>query len=628
LNRGEVGQKKMTKESALKMVQSIDRLKTYTEYADRNAKGKLPKSHKKYCDKNSKKFDQEMCELIEKIAVRDSINFPIQVKHCDKKGACRGSKQNSLNLVESDEGIFGNAGKLSNKIPVPKSAKEFLPRQKHSESHLYAVCYDQQDECDGMLWVPKNLAMCNGWFKGDDARASLGFIRDAIKNGAWSALWNPKSAKIRTKMALTGKSAKDAQKRAEVSSADAAETEGIIHPSRPVHHGECKKTKWEESQAADKKKSNQEVLKHLKQELEGLDYNERDQGYYSEALGKDAVQEKLTEAKAICEEAKEAGEGFDCDSDKTDEACESLQEECRRHGVDLSKTQCMTKEDLSETLRQAKNGASSGKTVTQSKAVARSKQRKQREADSSGADLMMDLLFPPYYYRYQPFCYPWYGGPTSYGFNDGYYGYPLVPNYGWGGGSFGGYYGYHGGYGMYGGPPPGVWLLQGLGRLAETTFRGLAWAGAQILEGASNFISGAAKFVGELWDGCFPKDGQASEVCIVIVAVLAAFFALFIAASVWFFHCRGKDENCRSWWYRGGRMRKKMRNWLSLWDAIEDDIYTTRGGQLLFDAVSVTQDQCLKKMQWGRDWVKMEDNEWDVAPVNGSDGQTNFSKKI
>ncbi|CAK0835734.1 unnamed protein product, partial [Prorocentrum cordatum] len=117
-------------------------------------------------------------------------NFPIRLKVCRARGGCNRPLGESRRLVDAGDDVFGNGG-LHTEIPIPDGQAENLWRESHQESHLYAVCYDQQDECDGVMWTPKNFDMCNGWFEADDARATLGIIGEAIKSGSWMDFWKP-----------------------------------------------------------------------------------------------------------------------------------------------------------------------------------------------------------------------------------------------------------------------------------------------------------------------------------------------------------------------------------------------------------------------------------------------------
>jgi hypothetical protein len=314
--------------------------------------------------------------------------------------------------------------------------------------------------------------------------------------------------------------------------------------------------------------------------------------------------ERLKEAKAICDEAQEDGDGTDCD--KKDATCQQLASACgglpQGYSVALQPEDCPSKEDLMDQLMARPKV--DGEALEEASLVETGRRRKYRRSyyyydrrRRRYGGLAMTILFPRYYYYgYRPYCYPWYG----YGHH--YYAYPIVPNVG----------GYTFGLGTF---HPGLMLIEGIGHLAFHTVRGLMWAGGQLVEATTWGIGSLFKFVGEC-------KGDAAKGCIAAAVVIAVIVALLIWAVVYYTHCVKDDANCKSWWYKGGRLRRKMKKWLRLWHRIEDHVYEERNSYLLFDGTMDTPDRCMKKLQWGRDWARMSENAWDQAPANASKIET------
>lgn len=615
-------------------------------------------------------------------------NFPISLKVCSQKGGCQKSApaskdDDTVQLVADQSGIFGT-GIPSPHIPIPEEAKENLPRESHDDTHMFAVCYDQQDECDGMMWVPKNLEMCNGWFEGDDARATLAFVGDSIENGGWSAYWKPESANVRAGAEISGGASDGA-----VTSDDAAEAAGILKDvGEATSTSECAVAKFEQSakdaahldneevlaelqrittQVADHMKEMQRASRTIQQDLNmerqaaenriseaqdrkdkaqnELDTHRSDLKDYTASpaieakMGdeineakkaiaiaekavaiaeKDASKEQqetasliasaeerraqrdmeevephrqalnsvLEDAGDLCTGAIEGGEGVDCDTGEDGKACRTLRDTCAQlpegNGVVITKAECMTKEQMLKALQSSVDGPEGGSLVQLSRRRKYSYDRRRRR----GGSLAMDLLFPPYYYYgYSPYCYPWYGG-----YGGGFYAYPMVPNVG----------GYTFGMGTF---HPGVMLLEGLGHLAFHSVQGIMWAGGQLVQGVS---WGVGNMFGFLKD-C---SGDSAGFCIGAAIVVAVVVALLIGAIVYYSHCVKSEENCRSWWYRGGRLRKKMKKWLGLWSIVEDNIYTGLQSTFIFDGMIAAPDSCMSHLQWGRNWAMMNDETW------------------
>jgi len=297
--------------------------------------------------------------------------------------------------------------------------------------------------------------------------------------------------------------------------------------------------------------------------------------------GEDAKEELMT-AHRMCKDAEEAGEGVDCGN--YDIACGQLKSKCTRlpegAGAHFSfKKVCLSKEDMEESLKPAEALIEEGEAADRNASFRSESRRRRRRAGS----VAMDLLFPPYYYSYHPYCYSWYG----YG-----YGYPIVP--------YGPFYG-HSAF-AFGPHAPGILLIQG----AFHAVRGLAWVGGELAGAAGSLL-------GNMYSGC---QGDGAAACFGIVTAVVVIISLALIGAAVHRHCKKKDENCRSWWYRGGRLRTKMRKWKGLWEGIEKHVYDDLGGTLIFDGLqAMSGDPCVDKMQWGRRWVPAADN-WDYWDEN------------
>jgi len=653
LNRGKVGGSVNVMDTQGEMMQGINLLKSFTrDAAYKTSDGKE--------------------------------NFPISLKVCSQKGGCQKSaptskEDDTVQLVEGQSGIFGS-GIPSPRIPIPEEAKEYLPREAHDDTHMFAVCYDQQDECDGMMWVPKNLEMCNGWFEGDDARATLAFVGDSIENGGWSAYWKPESANVRAGAEISGGVANAINSPAPVTKNDAKEAAGILQnfdprSGSPTSTSECAVAKFEQSSKDAARRDNEEVLEELqriqtqiidlmhqqnraaqkiqqdlrtelffqgaeerqamaevkldgsgvgggglrstlkalqntKQNGERIDETKKaiaiaekeqqEAAYEIESARarrdmqeveplRQALNSVLEDAGDLCTGAIEGGEGVDCATDEDGKACRTLRDTCAQlpqgHGVVITKAECMTKEKMLEALQSAAVDGPEGDSLVQlSRRRKYSYDRRRRRGGSS----TMDLLFPPYYYYgYSPYCYPWYGHNGG-----GFYAYPMVPNVG--------------GFGM-GTFHPGVMLLEGLGHMAFHAVQGVMWAGGTLAQSVSRVVGNQFGFL----QNCNgdDMDGKAAF-CLGSAVVVAIVVALLIGAIVIYSHCVQSEENCSSWWYRGGRLRKKMRKWLGLWGMVEDNIYTELQSTFIFDGMIAAPDSCMSHLQWGRNWAMMNDQTW------------------
>jgi len=338
-------------------------------------------------------------------------------------------------------------------------------------------------------------------------------------------------------------------------------------------HSGCPTSDFMVQQEMDSLSDNKETLQEVTDVLRSYEYKKR--------RGEDG-KEELTTAYRMCKDAEEAGEGVDCATNNR--ACRDLRSQCvglpESAGVQLSfKRVCLTKAEMEETLEPTEAQIEEGKADLNASFGFESRRRRRR-----AGSLAMDLLFPPYYYSYHPYCYSWYG----YG-----YGYPIVP--------YGPFYGSHGAL-AFGPHAPGILLMQG----AFHAVRGLAWVGGEMAGAAGSAL-------GDMFSGC---QGDGAAICAGIMVAVVIIISLALIGSAVHRHCQKEDENCRSWWYRGGRLRSKMRKWKGLWEGIEKHVYDDLGGTLIFDGVqAMSSDPCVEKMQWGRRWVPAADN-WDYWDEN------------
>lgn len=536
LHRGKVEEKKGSKEKEELMLKGINALKAHTK----------------------EDFDN---------------NFPIRLKICRARGGCNRPIGESRQLVNVGDDVFGNGG-LHTDIPIPDDQAENLWRESHQDSHLYAVCYDQQDECDGVMWTPKNFDMCNGWFEADDARATIGIIGEAIKSGSWMDFWKPGKGTAGGTKDAVGPVSGGLAGQAGIDGEDLSMADGLKGGVR--EHSGCSTSDWMFQQEMDALNDNKETLQEVNDALRNYTEKKR--------RGEDGKAE-LTTAYRMCKDAEEAGEGVDCD--KGNRPCQQLRSQCmglpEGAGARFSfKRVCLTKEQMEESLVEPGDALIEEGAADLGSVSRWSESRRRRRRSGS---LAMDLLFPPYYYSYHPYCYSWYG----YG-----YGYPIVPY---------GPFGYHSGIG-FGYHSPGILLMQG----AFHAVRGLAWVGGELAGAVGSGL-------GNMFEGC---QGDGAAVCFGIVAAVLIILSLALIGRAVHKHCQKKDENCRSWWYRGGRLRTKMRKWKGLWEGVEKHVYDDLGGTLIFDGVqAMSGDPCVEKMQWGRRWVPAADD-WDYWNENVS----------
>jgi len=507
-------------------------------------------------------------------------SFNIRLKLCTRPGGCRTSQpQQGGKFADSQEDIFGDGG-LTEQIPIPEHLKEFLPRVKHNEGHRFAICFDDQDDCDGMMWVPRSLHSCTGWFKAKDTRVSLGQLRDAVTSGWWGRFWTP-SGRQRLQDSL-GKKGKDITKEEEV----------LGEVTAVNKKKQCPRQEWQESEHRESEQDLREVRAALR---EAVDKREGLRQQAKRLQGKDQAQVRALQAQAderhqaavgVCREAEEAGEGSDCQEDEHE--CKKLAKECQKllqHP--LQPLPCRSREEMQQLLQASQGKASS--ELQKAGALAQGS-----EAGQEGGELyysrrrrrmrpMGDILFPPYYYHHHPYCYSWYGG------YHGFYAYPVMPNVG----------GFTFGLGTF---DPTLMAIEGMGHLVYHTARGLAY----VASGVGDALS---------WGGGGGGSFDCGDLCIagIFLVILLIVLVVVIYAVK---HCSKNEEACHSWWYRGGRMRKKAKKWMKLWNGLEDHVQQQQNAYLLFDAHANTAklDRCIKELQWGREWVGRADTRWVPAP--------------
>lgn len=574
---------------------------------------------------------------------RGDSEFTIGLKVC-ASGDCSQSGDESqairLEGLNSASALFGDA--LTNEIPVPASIVDDLPSPSQNPTDLYSICFDDQDECGGMMWVPKNMHSCNGWFGAKDARLTLAHLRDAIGGGFFGRAFSPDaSQRAREEMEIQ----KDV---ADVMHADS--TPGVQSPLNEadletidrVHSvPRTASCPLEEYRAAEEAEA-QEMYGDLLEQVTQSANLARDASLAARALlrsvapppprrrarshrrshrrsksrrhvpepearpdpeavaaaERDAAELqaesrlRLESAGDVCHEVRESGDN-DCSSLRDRTLCERLVRLCGSVGADIQVVRDSEEECQDPTTQLAPQRA---RDEDQASLVERdSAQLYHRRRGWAGAQrrrrssLMMSLLFPPVYYGYRPYCYSWHR------YSYYHYAYPIVPNVG----------GYSFGFGTF---HPGLMVIEAVGRVIYHSLRAIAWVGARLFEGTVSVATSAARSAGH----CDSDDGACGVVALVTVAI--------ILVTLMFTYCMSSEERCQgprhSRFFRHSRMARQGRRWANTWEAIESRVYDDTGGHLIFDSNIDTGSRCMTALQYGRRWVRKSDVTWFAATAN------------
>lgn len=280
-------------------------------------------------------------------------------------------------------------------------------------------------------------------------------------------------------------------------------------------------------------------------------------------------------AGKICKDAEEAGEGVDCKMSDASKDCFELSRVCLQFGHALTAPPCWSADQMAELMTVARPDDTES-LLQQSSLDNGYRHRRRRRHGST----FLNILFPPYYYHYTPYCYPWYG------YHGGFYAYPLYPMPSVGGFTFG--------LGTF---HPGLMAIEGMGHLAVHMGRGLVYVGNAIANG----VNGGGGFNLPSCDG---------DACLIVFIGIIAFILVTIVGVLVYKHCTSSEENCNTPWYHGSRLRKKTHKWMRLWTGLEEHVYAELKYGLVFDAKLELQDRCLKELQWGRKWVRKSDENW------------------